>query len=304
MRIEYPPVQTSDDDDDDEEDDDDNDSWDDDIVVPMHMRDPKEPKQAPEPKLPRATFKPADKFGGINPDELPEELQNPVIKGELRRSPTFRSLPPEQATEFTFAAVEKTWKDPYANPGFVPEHVDLENEMFSDGKPFGISKDQRIIMCDLLESGVGLIAAMNAAGIYAATMTYWRKRGGDHRLNGHWPPEEVVEPYASFVRDIFAAEISAEVGSLAMIRGSKDWRAHAWFLERRYRKAWGSNQAAASSVALGVSGNAQIVISIPHNGRDNLDALQGKSPEVEGEGPSTKALDEQAFTSDVGDYDE
>jgi len=54
------------------------------------------------------------------------------------------------------------------------------------------------------------------------------------------------------------------------VMGSGDWRAHSWFLERRFRERWGQD---VSKVGVGVLAGASgggVVIMIPDNGRDGL----------------------------------
>lgn len=74
-------------------------------------------------------------------------------------------------------------------------------------------------------------------GISAGTLRWWLTKG---------LREEAEEPYVSFAKDYSDAAINqedAEVDNLLLGRDAKnggDWKASAWWLERRHPKRWGN----------------------------------------------------------------
>ncbi len=78
--------------------------------------------------------------------------------------------------------------------------------------------------------GVSRRVAAQAVGVSPRTLLRWLTRGRE--------PDSGI--YCLFLSAIQRAEAEGEVASVQHIRiaGAKDWRAAAWFLERKYPKRW------------------------------------------------------------------
>jgi len=86
-------------------------------------------------------------------------------------------------------------------------------------------------LCAQVEGGVTLRVAARTHGISRTTLYNWLAHGAKGR-----------EPYATFRARLERSQAACEVGlTLSMFEASKDdWRAAAWFLEKRFPKRWGS----------------------------------------------------------------
>lgn len=84
-------------------------------------------------------------------------------------------------------------------------------------------------ICEALSQGAPLRTAAAAAGIGKATLHRWLARGR----------AETEGPYRDFRDRVREVSMLVHVHAVASIRASKSWRAHAWFLERRYPRTWG-----------------------------------------------------------------
>jgi len=86
-----------------------------------------------------------------------------------------------------------------------------------------------------LSAGCFRIVAAEAAGIHRTTLYGWLERGeADHEAG-------LQTAYASLFAAVLVAEANAEVVAVETIREASpdDWRAAAWYLERRYQDRWG-----------------------------------------------------------------
>lgn len=88
-------------------------------------------------------------------------------------------------------------------------------------------------------------AAASAGGISVRTLLDWRQRGEaeEERLEGN-PRRKVLKaeaPYLQFMRALTRVEEAAEERAQAGIQDAiaKDWRAAAWWLERRRKVEYG-----------------------------------------------------------------
>jgi hypothetical protein len=88
-------------------------------------------------------------------------------------------------------------------------------------------------LCKLVSLGVAMTAACKAEGIGRKTLYRWREYGAQGR-----------EPYRSFVRDLNRSLAKAETAiTLHVVRAAqRDWRAGAWWLERRAPDRYGPKQ--------------------------------------------------------------
>ena len=98
-----------------------------------------------------------------------------------------------------------------------------------------------------VEGGMFPAQAAQWAGVSPATYYSWTKRARDG------DPE-----FLEFLESIRTAEASSEISNVTRVRGAAggDWKAAAWFLERRFRNRWGRNVKVkhAGSVDLKLSG--------------------------------------------------
>ncbi len=94
-------------------------------------------------------------------------------------------------------------------------------------------------ICDSVRSGNWLETAAQAAGIDRDTLFSWKRKGRTDVEEGR-----TSSIYAEFVNPIARAEAECEAAGLARIRGAaeRDWRAAAWYLERRHPERWTLNQ--------------------------------------------------------------
>ncbi|MBU1028523.1 MAG: hypothetical protein KKF48_05755 [Nanoarchaeota archaeon] len=81
---------------------------------------------------------------------------------------------------------------------------------------------------EAIRSGVTRMRALKKAGVSATAY----KQIQEMAVQG-------IEPYAAFVRGLDEAEAGAEATFVATIAESKDWRAAAFLLERRFPEEWG-----------------------------------------------------------------
>jgi transposase len=86
------------------------------------------------------------------------------------------------------------------------------------------------IIVDAITSGGTDRTAIAAAGISRRAYYYWLVRG-----------RAGEEPYSSFAEAVLHADAVAQGRCLRIIdqAGPKDWRAAAWWLERRHPDEWG-----------------------------------------------------------------
>ena len=84
-------------------------------------------------------------------------------------------------------------------------------------------------VCEALSHGAPLHEAARAAGVGKATLHRWQARGR----------RETAGPYREFRDRVREVSALVHMHAVASIRASKSWRAHAWWLERRYPREWG-----------------------------------------------------------------
>ncbi len=88
----------------------------------------------------------------------------------------------------------------------------------------------------LLQKGVFECTVFNLLGIPSSTWYMWKERGRQDREQG------VQSIYVEFLEAIEKSEAYAEVKSIEDVKAAGeagDWRASAWFLERRFQDRWG-----------------------------------------------------------------
>jgi len=131
------------------------------------------------------------------------------------------------------------------------------------GRPFGISAEQRIVLCEALRAGNYRKTACQVAGISYATFNNWMKKGGDGEDGERI---DFDEPYRSFVDDVHTAEAEGEVELLGLIRSAAqaDWKAATWILSKKNKEHWAD--ADRNNIQVGTSGGVTIVL--PSNNRE------------------------------------
>ena len=94
-------------------------------------------------------------------------------------------------------------------------------------------REERLV--SLLKAGQSRTAACAAVGIVERTLRNWVTRG-----------EEGDERWSSFAQRVREAESECETRAVVgvQIAGKKDWRALAWWLERRFPLRWGDARGA------------------------------------------------------------
>jgi len=101
------------------------------------------------------------------------------------------------------------------------------------GRPTAYTHELGERLCKLVGLGVPIVVACKAEGIGKRTLYRWREFGAAGR-----------EPYATFARKLEQGLAKAETAiTLHVVRAAqRDWRAGAWWLERRHPKRYGSKQ--------------------------------------------------------------
>jgi len=110
-------------------------------------------------------------------------------------------------------------------------------------------------ICDLIASGSFNNRAAEACGISETTFYDWFSRG----------EKSTKGVYANFYNAVKQAEAESEAVAAGRIfvAGETDWRANAWYLERKFRHRWGAQQNIKAEVT-----TAQTTFFLPENGRD------------------------------------
>jgi len=118
-----------------------------------------------------------------------------------------------------------------------------------------------LIVRTIRETGCSLGAAARVAGIGESTLKDWRKRGAEELAQAeaaaHIDLEHEPQSFAEFVTllEHALAGIESKLTKCLLDAASKDWRAAAWYLERRrpevYRDAHTSVEASVQPHAIG-----------------------------------------------------
>lgn len=110
-----------------------------------------------------------------------------------------------------------------------------------------------LIVRTIRETGCSLGAAARVAGIGETTLREWRKRGAseleEHNVPTDVDPEHAPESFGEFVMGLeqALAGIESKLTKCLVDAASKDWRAAAWWLERRRPETYGDAKASKSS---------------------------------------------------------
>ena len=110
-----------------------------------------------------------------------------------------------------------------------------------------------LIVRTIRETGCSLGAAARVAGIGETTLREWRKRGADeleqHEVPTDVDPEHAPETFGEFVMalDHALAGVESKLTKCLVDAASRDWRAAAWWLERRRPDVYGDGKASKPS---------------------------------------------------------
>jgi transposase len=99
------------------------------------------------------------------------------------------------------------------------------------GRPCKLTKKLQDELCEHIQEGNYLDTACRIVGIDYATMRRWILRG----------EEEGQGKFYNFCEAIKRAEALAEAWRVKQIKKAsyEDWKANAWYLERKYPQRWG-----------------------------------------------------------------
>ena len=105
----------------------------------------------------------------------------------------------------------------------------------ASGRPTELTPELQEQIVQALAAGCYVEAAAARVGIRKNTIYDWLRRGAREKTGIYFAFSDAVEKAIS----------AAEVAGLAMIRraAAEDWRAMAWWLERRYQTRWGRKSA-------------------------------------------------------------
>ena len=111
-------------------------------------------------------------------------------------------------------------------------------ELVMAGRPSKLTPERAQAIALAVSEGHYLQHAAAAAGVARSTVHNWLARGqkARERLDGGGEPEPDEEPYLDFLEALEGAEKCAAELGIAPIRDAMergDWRAAAWYLERR-----------------------------------------------------------------------
>jgi len=127
------------------------------------------------------------------------------------------------------------------------------------GRPSKLTPEAQEIICDHIRAGSYLNVAAQTIGVAPETISEWKLWGREDIQNG---VEDSI--YARFWEAVARAEAQAEFAGVLRIRsaGIADWKAEAWFLERRFPERWSPKQTFAVESAT-VEGpiNADFIVS-------------------------------------------
>lgn len=111
------------------------------------------------------------------------------------------------------------------------------------GRPTSLTRHVHQVVTRAMRSGNFLETAAALAGVDPATLRRWIARGERERRrrqNGE-PPDRTATAHVRLAQEIerAAATAQSEVVGRILRSGREDWRAAAWWLERRHANGWG-----------------------------------------------------------------
>lgn len=144
---------------------------------------------------------------------------------------------------------------------FVPKPYVAESKLC---KKYCLERHVSIV-CDL-EAGLTRECAAARAGITGSMMKKWMKLG-----------REEIEPFVKFHDDVRKAERTAEASNVIQIQlaTKTDWKAAAWWLERKFPEAWSSNSTEYREAM-------KLVKELSNRLREQVEKEAGENPEAIG----------------------
>jgi transposase len=111
------------------------------------------------------------------------------------------------------------------------------------GRPTVLSRAKHAVIVDAMRAGNFLETAAALAGIDSSTLRRWIRRGERERMRRE-AGQVAQSSENAFVRlalevDLAAGAAQSEVVGRIIRAGQDDWRASAWWLERRHVDEWG-----------------------------------------------------------------
>lgn len=107
----------------------------------------------------------------------------------------------------------------------------MEAQIVNVGRPSKLTPEVQNKIVTAVAGGNYQATAALLAGVSTSTYHNWVNRGKDGE-----------EPYVQFLEELTRAEAFAEAERIKEIREAGkngDWKAHAWYLERKMNKKWG-----------------------------------------------------------------
>lgn len=113
------------------------------------------------------------------------------------------------------------------------------------GRPSKLTVAVQARIVEALEAGQFLATAARAAGVHPSTVRRWVERGEaeEQRRTDGGAARVTEQPFHAFAAAVEQADATAEGRAVATITASPDWRAAAWYLERRHPTTWGGRAA-------------------------------------------------------------
>lgn len=143
------------------------------------------------------------------------------------------------------------------------------------GRPsvFAPERGQRI--CNMVAEGVPIATACRIEGIGKTTLYDWRKQGA-----------EGLEPFAEFARELRRAQDTCEATVTSrLVRATlMDWKAAAWWLERRRPKLYPSKHDVTLHKSAGEMNDAELAEALTLLGYVKAPAADGGGGESQAQG--------------------
>lgn len=140
------------------------------------------------------------------------------------------------------------------------------------GRRSALTPERQETICQLIRAGNYIRTAAAQAGLTETTIYAWSRRGQADIDAGN-----ENSPHAQFHLALMRAEAQSEALRVVRIQraGEQDWRADAWFLERRFPERWAARPTLTLAGEVGLTVDAELVVD-PRAldlGEQMLDAL-------------------------------
>ena len=103
-------------------------------------------------------------------------------------------------------------------------------------RPIKLNKEIIAEMAKYVSEGSSYRDAATLCGVVPNTFLDWRKRGEEDMNNGK------DSLFSEFLRTLKESEAKAKAEAIRYIQRSDDWKARAWYLERKYNDEFGNKQ--------------------------------------------------------------